>query len=285
MGDEDRLASWVRKKLNWKEMRSVKTLLRRYGLNTVCESARCPNQSECFGRGQATFLIMGDVCARDCRFCSIKVGIPHPLDETEPLRVADASRFLSLKHVVITSVTRDDLPDGGAEHFFKTVTSVKALEWTPSVEVLTSDLGGSVYALDRIIESHPDVYNHNVETVPSLYPKIRPRADYERSLMILDRAARSDRRIRIKSGLMVGFGERMEEVRAVLHDLKDAGCHTVTIGQYLRPTLRNVPVKEYVSMDSFKAFEEYGKKLGLETIASPLARSSYRADHYAVLLS
>ncbi len=278
MGDEGRIAQWARRKIDLKKMRSVKSILRRYDLHTVCESARCPNQSECFDRGQATFMIMGDICTRNCSFCNIKSGVPFPLDAEEPKRVAEAARFLGLKHVVVTSVTRDDLDDQGASHYAATVDYLKRVDCVETTEVLVSDLGGKKDALMVVLKAKPDVFNHNVETVPSLYAKIRPQADYIRSLKILQWA--TDTRIAkiVKSGFMVGFGERVEEVEELLDDLKDTGCSVVTIGQYLRPSTRNISVQEYVPLERFKQYEEFGERIGMEVIASPFVRSSYKAD-------
>ena len=223
-------------------------------------------------------MIMGDICTRNCAFCSVENGVPIPLDSGEPLRVADAARSLALRHVVVTSVTRDDINDHGAQHFAQTVMMLRKVECVRTIEVLTSDCGGKIDALGKILDSNPDVFNHNVETVPALYPRIRPKACYERSLHILKRASQAGKGFSIKSGLMVGFGETEKEVLALLDALKGNGCSIVTIGQYLRPSLRNIPVQEYVSPDKFAFYEEFGTSIGLEVIASPLVRSSYKAD-------
>ncbi len=278
MGDQGRIAEWARKKIDLKKMRSIKSILRRYDLHTVCESARCPNQSECFDSGQATFMIMGDICTRNCSFCNIESGVPISLDPEEPKRVADAAAFLGLKHVVVTSVTRDDLDDHGSAHYAETIDQLKLVDGVETTEVLTSDLGGKSDALMKVLKAKPDVFNHNVETVPSLYAKIRPQADYMRSLRILQWASAARIAKIIKSGFMVGFGEREEEVEELLKDLKDAGCSVVTIGQYLRPSIKNVPVEEYVPLERFRQYEKVGKRIGMEVIASPFVRSSYRAD-------
>lgn len=279
MGSRSRLAPWARKKIDLKQLREVKILLRKYQLHTVCESARCPNQGECFGRGLATFMIMGDICTRRCAFCSVRKGNPLPLDPHEPLRVAEATRRMELNHVVVTSVTRDDLPDGGARHYSETVLALKRSENVKSIEVLTSDFGGCEESLREVLLSEPDIFNHNLETIPRLYSEIRPQANYERSLQILRVAATFHRGIMTKSGLMVGFGEQPEEVEQVLIDLKKAGCSLVTIGQYLRPELKNIPVSEYVDEKIFLRYETFGKRLGFKAVfSSPFVRSSYQAD-------
>lgn len=279
MGSKGRLAPWARKKIELKRLRDVKVLLRRHQLRTVCESARCPNQGECFGRGQATFMIMGDTCTRRCAFCSVRKGKPLPLDPLEPFRVAKAAGEMNLSHVVVTSVTRDDLPDGGAQHYAETVQALKQCQDDRTVEVLTSDFGGSLDALHKVLRSAPDIFNHNMETVPRLYSTIRPQADYKRSLNVLKEAAAFHKSLKVKSGLMVGLGERPEEVEQVLCDLKRAGCNIVTIGQYLRPEQSNIPVAEYVDEKIFSNYEAFGKQIGFEAVfSSPFVRSSYQAD-------
>ncbi len=254
-------------------------LLRELRLHTVCESALCPNIGKCFGRGTATFMILGDVCTRGCRFCSVGKGKPAPPDPEEPERVAEAARRLGLRHVVITSVTRDDLPDGEASHFAATIEAVRHRLPGATVEVLIPDFGGSLEALEQVIAAGPEVINHNLETVPRLYPRVRPRADYQRSLGILAWVKRQAPWVITKSGLMVGLGERPEEVENALVDLRRAGCDVVTLGQYLRPSKRELPVAEFIPPERFEEYRRLGEKLGfLAVVAGPLVRSSYRAE-------
>jgi lipoic acid synthetase len=224
-------------------------------------------------------MIMGDTCTRKCGFCSVQNGQPRPLDPQEPYRVAEAAKELNLSHVVVTSVTRDDLPDGGAQHYANTIRALKQCENIDSVEVLTSDFNGSLDSLRQVLQAGPDIFNHNLETIPRLYAAVRPEADYARSLSIIEKAASFHKGMKAKSGLMVGFAERPEEVENVLGDLREAGCSIVTIGQYLRPELDNIPVAEYVSEETFSRYETFGKLLGFEAVySSPFVRSSYRAD-------
>jgi lipoic acid synthetase len=256
----------------------VRGLLDELGLHTVCQSARCPNQGECFGNGTATFLIMGDVCTRGCRFCAVETGEPAPLDPDEPRRVAEAVERLGLSHVVVTSVTRDDLSDGGAGHFAGTVRAIREALPDVTVEVLTSDFAGDHGAVDLVVDAAPDVFNHNVETIPRLYPEVRPGADYRRSLGVLARAKRRCSTLPTKSGLMLGLGETLDEVRAVMRDLRVAGCDLLTIGQYLRPSKEHLPVAGFVSPDLFGALEDDALAMGFVAVASaPFVRSSYRA--------
>lgn len=256
-------------------------LLRGLRLRTVCESALCPNIGECFGRGTATFMILGDVCTRGCRFCAVRKGKPAPPDPKEPERVAEAARRLGLKHVVITSVTRDDLPDGGASHFVATIEAVRRRLPDATVEVLIPDFGGSLAALEQVIAAEPEVINHNLETVPRLYPLVRPGADYRRSLGILAWVKRRAPHIVTKSGLMLGLGEYPGEVEEVFVDLRRVGCDMVTLGQYLRPTERQLPVAEFVPPERFEAYKRRGERMGFRAVVSgPLVRSSYRAEEY-----
>lgn len=257
-------------------------VLTRERLHTVCRSAACPNRGECYARGTATFLILGDRCTRNCRFCAVEGGAPVPPDPDEPERLASAAQQLGLKFVVITSVTRDDLPDGGASHFARCIQAIRACGSDVRVEVLTPDFGGDAHSLDTVLAAAPDVFNHNVETVPRLYDRVRPEASYRRSLQVLERAARSGGRSAVKSGLMVGLGETPAEVVAVLRDLRDAGCQMVTIGQYLRPSPGHLEVSEYVSPARFDDYRIEGEKLGLGAVISgPLVRSSYHAAEAA----
>ena len=249
------------------------------GLHTVCQSASCPNIGECFSRRTATFMILGDACTRSCGFCGVSHDAPHPVDPDEPRRVAEASVRLGLRYVVVTSVTRDDLPDGGAGHFAETVRQLKAAIPGAKVEVLIPDFGGDEDALRAVLDSAPFVLNHNVETVPRLYSTVRPQAVYERSLVVLETARRFRTSIHTKSGLMVGLGEEQGEVLEVLSDLRRAGCDIATIGQYLQPSKRNLPVVEYVPPSQFDEYARVGREMGFSYVASgPFVRSSYHAE-------
>lgn len=276
------LPSWIKRRFPpQEEWESVQRLLRTLALHTVCESARCPNIGECFRRGTATFLILGNVCTRSCRFCAVAKGTPGPLDPEEPERVAEAAQRLNLKHVVVTSVTRDDLPDGGAGHFAATIGAIRRVLPQATVEVLVPDFQGKEEALDTVLAARPDVLNHNVETVPRLYPSVRPQAHYERSLWLLKRAKEKAPGILTKSGLMVGLGETREEVEGVLRDLRGVQCDIVTIGQYLRPSVRHLPVAAYIPPEEFAYYREYALRLGFLGVASgPFVRSSYRAEEF-----
>jgi len=261
----------------------------------VCESARCPNIGECFSKPTATFMILGDVCTRGCGFCAVEKtstfspsplwgeggvrGKALPVDTDEPQNIALTAKELGLRHVVITSVTRDDLADGGATQFALTIKAVKDTIPTISIEVLTPDFKGDKRALKIVLDARPDIFNHNIETVPSLYPEVRPQADYKQSLRVLEMAKAINGEIITKSGLMVGLGETKDEVKSVLKDLLNSGCDAVTIGQYLRPSSKNLEVQEYISLEVFKEYEEYGKDIGLKHVYSgPFVRSSYNAE-------
>jgi len=247
-------------------------------LHTVCEEARCPNRMECYANKTATFLLLGDVCTRRCGFCSVAKGKTRPVDADEPRRVAEAAQRLRLRHVVLTCVTRDDLPDGGAEHFCRTVAAVREATGA-TVEVLPSDFAGNVAALDRLIAAAPEVFNHNTETVPRLYPVVRGRkADYRWTLEIFRRVKRSSPAIRTKTGLMLGLGETHEELLDTLADLRDAGCELLTLGQYLQPAEDCLRVVRHVPPDEFEAWAETARRLGFRHVASgPFVRSSYHA--------
>jgi len=274
-----RLPPWAKKRLGpASRLHEVKSILRSRGLHTVCESARCPNIGECFSKPTATFMILGDVCTRTCGFCSIdKRAAPLLVDPHEPLNIAITAKEMGLRHVVITSVSRDDLPDGGAGQFALTIKAIKDNISGILVEVLTPDFNGDDQALSIVLEARPDIFNHNLETVPSLYPKVRPQADYRRSLEVIRRAKRPGRLT--KSGIMVGLGESAGEVKALLEDLLAIGCDAVTIGQYLRPTRENLEVVEYVEPDVFKEYEEFGRAIGFRHVYSgPFVRSSYNAE-------
>jgi lipoic acid synthetase len=254
----------------------LKGLMQHKHLHTVCEEARCPNMSECWNAGTATFMILGDVCTRSCGFCAVKTGRPEGLDLEEPFRVADAVRSMGVRHAVITSVNRDELPDGGAGVFAETIRQVRRVSPSVTVEVLIPDFRGVEWALDVVVEARPEILNHNTETVPRLYPQVRPQAKYPRSLELLARAKRKG--MTTKSGLMVGLGERTEEVLAVMEDLRRVQCDILTIGQYLQPTKEHLPVDRYVHPDEFALYRERGLTLGFRTVQSgPLVRSSYHA--------
>ena len=253
-------------------------LIRELGLQTVCNHAKCPNRMECYAQKTATFLILGDVCTRGCRFCSVKKGKPLPVDLDEPRRVGEAARALGLKHVVITCVTRDDLPDGGAEHFCKTVAEVRRVT-KATVEVLPSDFSGNRAAIDRLIEVVPEVYNHNTETVPRLFPIVRDcRTDYAWTLKMFHRIRRGNPAILLKTGLMLGLGETTEELLDTLADLLEAGCRMLTLGQYLQPSPMQMPVVRYLPTEEFDHLGALARRMGFEQVASgPFVRSSYHA--------
>jgi len=273
---------WLSKKIKFtEELHEVKKLLGGLNLHTVCESAKCPNLSECFTNRRATFLILGDLCTRSCRFCAVKKGksvfIPAP-DKSEPERVASAVKALSLRYVVITSVTRDDLPDGGSGQFVKVIKVLRELEGNIRIEVLTPDFGGNLKSIDSVVMAGPDVYNHNVETVPRLYRSVRPEADYNRSISLLKRVKNQFPSMLVKSGLMVGLGESREEIYKVLNDIKDSGCDAVTIGQYLSPGKGCLPVIEYIPPSIFDDYRKMAEDIGFKYVASaPYVRSSYMA--------
>ncbi len=271
---------WIRaRRLNLSELHAVKSLMRSESLSTVCEEARCPNRSECFSRGTATFLLLGDVCTRACGFCDIRTGRPRPPDPREPERIASAVRRMGLSYVVLTSVDRDDLPDGGAAHFAATMAELRRLEPAPGIEILTPDFRGRFDSLRVVLDAKPDVFNHNVETVPRLYRTVRRGASLARSLGLLSAAKILDPRSTTKSGLMVGLGERPEEVLELLARMRDASVDIVTIGQYLRPSRENLPVVEYVPPDRFDEYRTAGERLGFRHVfAGPFVRSSYRAE-------
>ncbi|MBI5644239.1 MAG: lipoyl synthase [Deltaproteobacteria bacterium] len=274
-----RLPPWAKKTLGpASSLHEMKSILRKRNLHTVCESARCPNIGECFSKPTATFMILGDVCTRTCGFCSIDKGMdPLKVDPHEPANIALTVKELGLKHVVITSVTRDDLERGGADQFALTIRAIKDNISGILVEVLTPDFEGDTEALRIVLEARPDIFNHNLETVPSRYPLVRPQADYLRSLSVLERA--KDFGVMTKSGIMVGLGEEKDEVKKVLRDLLEAGCDAVTIGQYLRPTRKNLEVRNYIDPEVFKEYEDYGKGIGIKYVYSgPFVRSSYNAE-------
>lgn len=302
---QDRIKSkpeWLRIPIRGgKNLTTVKQVLKDLHLHTVCTAANCPNRMECFSKRTATFMILGDVCTRNCRFCNVSTGRPLEVEADEPERIARAVLSLGLKHVVITSVTRDDLPDGGAAHFAATVRAVRraqrdvdgpenstGLKHTTdpdtqahqdlTIELLIPDLQGDIDALKVVLDSRPDILNHNVETVPRLYPEVRPQADYQQSLEVLRHTKELDPSRYTKSGLMVGLGEKPEEIESVMEDLREVGCDFLTIGQYLAPSSSHYPVAEYVHPDQFEEYRRIGYQKGFSFVASaPLVRSSYRA--------
>ncbi len=279
----DRIPVWLRRPPgSSQETGDVKKLLRASSLNTVCEEARCPNISECFGRGTATFMILGDVCTRGCRFCSVVTGKPEMLEDSfqaEGDSVAEAAERLNLKHVVVTSVARDDLPDGGASGFVKTIRSIRARLPEVTVEILVPDFSGKKGALESVLAEGPDVFNHNLETVPRLYRRVRPGASYERSLNLLAHAAQYSKQTVVKTGIMLGLGEEEGEVLQLFSDARASGVNVFTAGQYMRPGRNYLEVVEYLSPEKFQFYSEKAEKVGFESITiEPLSRSSYRAE-------
>jgi len=251
-------------------------------LETVCENAKCPNRMECYSQKTATFMILGNICTRPCGFCAVSRGRPEELEDDEPDRVAEAARRMELKHVVITSVTRDDLPDHGAGHFYRCVLAVRE-RTSASVEVLTPDFIGHPEALERVVDAAPDVFNHNTETVPRLYRRVRgPKSDYRWTLELLRRVQERNPQVRTKSGLMLGLGETRQELFDVLADLREYGCDFLTLGQYLQPTSRSLPVDRYLTPEEFEELGEAAKQMGFKKVASgPFVRSSYHAREMA----
>jgi lipoic acid synthetase len=275
--DTLRKPQWLKRKMAFQgKQAEVDRFIADFGLHTVCKEARCPNRGECFSRGTATFLVMGAVCTRHCAFCSVQKGQTAPLDWDEIARVVDAAKKMNLRHAVITSVTRDDLPDGGALFFAELVDAFRRSLPGVTVELLIPDLQGDVRALETVFASRPDVLNHNVETVPSLYATMRPQADYQRSLELIGHAAKYG--LVAKSGIMVGLGETVKEVALVMDDLRRHNCTVLTIGQYLQPTGGQAPVQQYVTPEQFELYRNTGLEMGFTGILSgPFVRSSYRA--------
>jgi lipoic acid synthetase len=271
---------WLKRRIDFgNTYQDMRNALSVYNVSTVCNEARCPNCKECFSRGKAAFLILGKICTRKCAFCAIDSGIPLPPDPEEPEKIAKSVRLLELGYVVITSVTRDDLPDGGAEHFVKTVQAIRKVNPDVIIELLIPDFGGDETPLRLIMEAKPDVINHNLETVPRLYKDVRPEADYKRSLNLLGLASRNSDGIRTKSGIMLGLGENEDEVEALLGDLIETGCRTLTIGQYLQPSFTHIHVMRYISPEEFDSWRDKALGMGFESVASgPFVRSSYNAD-------
>lgn len=274
-----RLPVWFKKKMpDPKALVNMESLLNELSLHTICESALCPNLGDCFARRTATFLILGDVCTRNCTFCAVKKGIPAPVDEDEPQHLAEAVKKLNLKHVVITSVTRDDLPDGGASHFARVISVLRERNGGLTIEVLIPDFCGSFGSLKTVVAARPDVINHNLETVSRLYPEVRPRADFNRSLRLLEQTKELDSSIITKSGIMVGLGETRDELFSTMQGLRNVNCDLLTIGQYLSPSPAHYPVVRYVTPEEFAEYESTGRSMGFSGVASaPLVRSSFNA--------
>ncbi|AOX01646.1 lipoyl synthase [Moorena producens PAL-8-15-08-1] len=278
---------WLRVKApQWQRVGNIKETLRDLALNTVCEEASCPNIGECFNAGTATFLIMGPACTRACPYCDIDFEKkPKALDSTEPTRLAEAVQRMGLNHVVITSVNRDDLPDGGASQFVQCIEAIRLVSPDTTIEVLIPDLCGNWDALETILQAKPEVLNHNTETVPRLYRKVRPQGDYQRSLELLMRTRNLAPSVYSKSGLMAGLGETDAEVRQVMADLRQVDCDILTIGQYLQPTQKHLKIAEFITPKQFDTWKEYGESLGfLQVVSSPLTRSSYHAEQVRELM-
>jgi lipoic acid synthetase len=271
---------WLKKKiLPLQDIQKIKSILTETKLHTVCEEARCPNLGECFSQGTATILILGRICTRDCGFCGVEHGGPVPPDGAEPQRVAQAIQEMGLQYVVITSVTRDDLPDGGASHFASTIQAIREMCQGIKVEVLIPDFQGDWNSLSRVLKESPDVLNHNMETVRRLYDEVRPQADYERSLCLLKRSKETHPHIHTKSGFMLGLGESKEEVLDLLQDLREAECDFLTIGQYLQPHTNRLPVVKYIQPEEFEAYRKIGEEIGFKMVSSgPFVRSSFHAS-------
>ncbi len=282
-----RKPDWIRIKIpSSNAVRSLKAKLRKHHLHTVCEEASCPNLNECFSGGTATFIIMGDICTRRCPFCDVAHGYPAPLDTDEPLNLAKTIATMQLKYAVITSVDRDDLRDGGAGHFVACIQAVREISPQTSIEILVPDFRGRMeIALKILHQAPPDVFNHNLETVPRLYKPVRPGADYEWSLQLLKRFKAEHPQVPTKSGLMLGLGEEIDEVLQVMSDLRAYDCDMLTLGQYLQPSRHHLPVQRYVSPKEFDKLATLGRDMGFKSIASgPLVRSSYHADKHAAVL-
>ncbi|KAF3889957.1 lipoyl synthase [Tolypothrix bouteillei VB521301] len=279
---------WLRVKApQWERVGNVKEILRDLALNTVCEEASCPNIGECFNAGTATFLIMGPACTRACPYCDIDFEKkPKPLDPTESARLAEAVRRMKLNHVVITSVNRDDLPDGGASQFVRCIEAIRTVSPHTTIEVLIPDLCGHWEALELILQAQPEVLNHNTETVPRLYRRVRPQGNYERTVELLQRSRTYAPWVYTKSGIMVGLGETDEEIRQVMQDLRAVDCDILTIGQYLQPSQKHLQVSQFITPEQFDSWKTFGEELGfLQVVSSPLTRSSYHAEQVRELMA
>jgi lipoic acid synthetase len=282
-----RLPEWLRIRLpTTGTFAHTRALLDELKLHTVCQSAMCPNHWECWSKGTATFMIAGERCTRACGFCAVTTARPLPLEVDEPARVAEATRRMRLSHVVITAVARDDLPDGGANHFRQTIENVRELNPKTVIEVLTPDFNGRDDEIEMVLSARPHIFNHNLETVRRLTPSVRSRATYDRSLSVLRKVkAKKGAQIYTKSGLMLGLGEREDELITALEDLRRAGCNILTLGQYLQPTLRHLPVIDYITPEKFDEYGKRARELGFEHVASgPMVRSSYHADEFSLPL-
>lgn len=263
--------------INTETTKTVRNILKNHCLNTVCENARCPNKNECYTKQTATFLIMGNICTRNCRYCNISGGVPEPLNENEPKEVANAIKELGLKYAVITSVTRDDIKDGGAEHFARTIEEIRKISPETKIEILTPDFNGDKNSLDIIIKAMPEVFNHNIETTKQVFKKARPKGNYETSLEVL-KYVKGNSNIKTKSGLMVGLGETFDEIEETFKDLKNVGCDILTVGQYIQPSKKHLEVEKYYTLEEFEQIKELAKKVGFKHFQiGPLVRSSYMA--------
>ena len=263
--------------INTETTKMVRNILKNHCLNTVCENARCPNKNECYTKQTATFLIMGNVCTRNCRYCNISSGIPETLNENEPKEVANAIKELDLKYAVITSVTRDDINDGGAEHFARTIEEIRKISPETKIEILTPDFNGDKNSLNIIIKAMPEVFNHNIETTKQIFKKARPKGNYQTSLEVL-KYVRDNSNIKTKSGLMVGLGETFEEIEETFKDLKNVGCDILTVGQYIQPSKKHLEVDKYYTLEEFEQIKNLAKKVGFKHFQiGPLVRSSYMA--------
>jgi len=274
-----RKPSWLKKRIPpFQDLQRIKSILTETELHTVCEEARCPNLGECFSQGTATILILGRICTRNCGFCAVEHGDPVPPDEAEPLHVAQAIKKMGLRYVVITSVTRDDLPDGGASHFAKAIQAIREMDRGIKVEVLIPDFNGDWNSLNRVLQERPDVLNHNIETVHRLYSTVRPEANYKRSLDLLKKSKENYPNILTKSGFMLGLGETNEEVLDLLRELREVGCDFLTIGQYLQPHTNRLPVVRYIPPEEFEVYRKIGEGMGFKMVSSgPFVRSSFHA--------
>jgi lipoic acid synthetase len=273
----------TKKKITVEKVQQIKAVLREMKINTVCESAKCPNIGECFSKPSVTFMILGDVCRRNCAFCAVERGEPKSIDFDEPKKIAKAARMMGLKHTIITSVCRDDLADGGALHFAHTIFEVTREIPNSTIEVLAPDFNASRKAIKTVLDSNPHIFNHNIETVPRLYHKVRSKANYEKSLKVLKTVKKIKPQVITKSGLMMGLGEMEDEVINVMKDLITAKCDILTIGQYLQPTPHNIPVNTFVTPDEFMKLKEYGMHMGFKHVESaPFVRSSYNAELFLI---
>jgi lipoic acid synthetase len=274
----NRLPNWLRRRIpTLPECSRIERAINKHNLHTICREALCPNRAECYSKGKATFIILGDICTRGCRFCSVKKGVPAPPDGAEIGHIAAAVDELGLRHVVVTSVTRDDLPDGGSGHYASVIGALKGLDPAPTIEILVPDFGGNDGALDSVLKAGPAILSHNMETVPRLYADFRRGADYDRSLRLLERAKRQCKEVMTKSALILGLGENRDEVIEVFADLRMAGCDFLAIGQYLRPGMEQVPVREYIAPEDFEDLERRAYERGfLQVTAGPLVRSSFQ---------